>query len=153
MSTDPSSSLPDPFQLVDSDEDSSASSSSSPAPSPSPSPSLRPVQPIEPLVPSLRHQSNSSPAADTEVALTPSDTDRLQTAIPLDDGLPSKPPTPPSKSPAPAGFAPVQSPPAGPLNEDGALGIDAPALCSPGLFLPIPDVSSHGFIFGWGHRD
>jgi hypothetical protein len=127
----PSSTLPDPFQLGD--EDSSAS--------PSPSPPPRPIQPIEPLIPSLRHQDDASSAADSEVALDTgsSDSDGLRAPDPLDGELPSKPPTPPSKSPAP-GFLPAPNPPA--VNEDGALGIEVPALCSPGLFLPIPDVSS-----------
>ena len=139
MSTGSSSSLPDPFQLGD--EDSSVSSS------PAPSPSLRPIQPIEPLIPSLRHENNPSP--DSEVALdtTPSGSDVLRTTSPLNGGLPSKPPTPPPKSPAP-GFVPAPHPPA--VNEDRALGVEVPALCSPGLFLPIPDVSSLEYIFDWG---
>lgn len=143
MSTGSPSSLPDPFQLGDED----SSESSSPAPSPSPSP--RPIQPIEPLLPSLRHQDTQSPAADSEVALdtTPSDSDGLRTTSPPDGGLLSKPPTPPSKSPAP-GYVPAQPPPI--VGEDGALGIEVPALCSQGLFLPIPDVSSHEFVFGLG---
>ena len=148
MSTGSASSLPDPFQLGD-DED----SSESPSPARSPSPSPRPVQPIEPLTPSLRYQDTQSPAADTEVALdtTPADSDGgLRAADPLDGGLPSKPPTPPSKSPAP-GFAPAPPAPApAPVaGEDGALGIEVPALCSQGLFLPIPDVSRHEFVFAW----
>jgi hypothetical protein len=41
-------------------------------------------------------------------------------------------------------------PPPSCVNEDRALGIEVPALCSPGLFLPIPDVSSLEYIFDWG---
>ena len=135
MSTGPSSPLPDPFQLGDDD----SSDSSSPAPSPSPSP--RPIQSTGPLLPSLRHQDTQFSAADSEVALdtTPPDSDGLRAANPLDGGLSSNPPTPPSKSPAP-GFVPAPNPPV--VNADGALGIEVPALCSPGLFLTIPDVSS-----------
>lgn len=133
MSTGSSPSLPDPFQLGDDD-----SASSSPAPSPSPSLHL--------TQPSLRHQNDPSLAADSEVALdtTPSDSDGLQASSPLDFGIPSKPPTPPSKSPPP-GFVPAPHPPA--MSEDRALGIEVPALCSPGLFLPISDVSGLEYIF------
>ena len=141
MSTGSLPSLPDPFQLGD--EDSALSS-----PVPAPSPSLHPIQPIEPLHPSLRHHSGPTSAAESEVALdtTSSDSDGAQPSSPLDFGLPSKPPTPPSKSPAP-GFVPAPHPPV--VDEDSALGIDVPALCSPGLFLPIPDVSSLEYIFYW----
>ena len=138
MSTGSSTSLPDPFQLGDED-----SASSSPALSPSPS--LHPTQPIKTLLPSLQQQNDPSPVADSEVALdtTPSDSDGLRTSSPLDSGLPSKPPTPPSKSPAP-GFVPAPLPP--PVSEDRALGIEVPALCSPGLFLPISDVRGFEYI-------